>query len=53
MTSHRAAPQVVASGNPGCTMQIGAGLLASGLDIPVVHPVELLDQSYLAAGYYE
>ena len=47
-----AAPQVVATGNPGCTMQIGAGLAASGLDIPVVHPVELLDQSYFAAGYY-
>ena len=48
-----AAPQIVATGNPGCTMQIGAGLAASGLDIPVVHPVELLDQSYFAAGYYE
>ena len=48
-----AAPQIVATGNPGCAMQIGAGLAASGLEIPVVHPVELLDQSYLAAGYYE
>ncbi len=48
----QAAPQVVATGNPGCTMQIGAGLAASGLDIAVVHPVELLDQSYFAAGYY-
>ena len=48
----QAAPQMVATGNPGCTMQIGAGLAASGLDISVVHPVELLDQSYFAAGYY-
>ena len=48
-----AAPQIVATGNPGCAMQIGAGLAASGLEIPVVHPVELLDQSYHAAGYYE
>jgi len=48
----QAAPQVVATGNPGCAMQIGAGLAASGLDISVVHPVELLDQSYVAAGYY-
>lgn len=48
-----AAPEVVATGNPGCLMQIGAGLAASGLAIPVVHPVELLDQSYAAAGYYE
>jgi glycolate oxidase iron-sulfur subunit len=46
------APQVVATGNPGCLMQIGAGLAASGLDIPVRHPIELLDQSYSAAGYY-
>ena len=47
-----AAPQLVATGNPGCLMQIGAGLKASGMDVPVVHPVELLDQSYYLAGYY-
>ncbi|HJR50568.1 MAG TPA: (Fe-S)-binding protein, partial [Gemmatimonadales bacterium] len=39
-------PAVVATGNPGCLMQIGAGLLAAGLDTRVVHPVELLDWSY-------
>ena len=39
-------PRVVATGNPGCLMQIGAGLGAAGLDIAVAHPVELLDQSY-------
>ncbi len=39
-------PRVVATGNPGCLMQIGAGLSAAGLDIAVAHPVELLDQSY-------
>ena len=39
-------PQVVATGNPGCLMQIGAGLLAAGLDVAVAHPVELLDASY-------
>jgi glycolate oxidase iron-sulfur subunit len=47
-----AGPDVVASGNPGCIMQIGAGLLAAGLTIPVVHPVELLDWSYERAGRY-
>jgi glycolate oxidase iron-sulfur subunit len=47
-----AEPQVVATGNPGCLMQIGAGLRASGLDIAVRHPVELLDESYRRAGYY-
>ncbi len=45
-------PDVVVTGNPGCIMQIGAGLRATGLDVPVVHPVELLDWSYERAGYY-
>ena len=47
-----AAPDIVATGNPGCAMQIGAGLRAAGHAIPVAHPVELLDRSYEAAGYY-
>ena len=41
-------PRVVATGNPGCLMQIGAGLIAAGLDVEVAHPVELLDRSYAA-----
>jgi glycolate oxidase iron-sulfur subunit len=41
-----ASPEIVATGNPGCLMQIGAGLLRSGSSIRTVHPVELLDQSY-------
>lgn len=45
-------PAVVATGNPGCLMQIGAGLRTAGLGIEVVHPVQLLDQSYQAAGFY-
>lgn len=47
-----ARPQVVATGNPGCLMQLGAGLAAAGLGAAVRHPVELLDESYRAAGYY-
>jgi glycolate oxidase iron-sulfur subunit len=43
----------VATGNPGCVMQIGAGLRAAGTPVPVVHPVELLDRSYALAGYYD
>jgi glycolate oxidase iron-sulfur subunit len=39
-------PDLVVTGNPGCLMQIGAGLAAAGLDIAVAHPVELLDASY-------
>ena len=47
-----AAPQVVATGNPGCVMQIGAGLRAAGVRATLCHPVELLDASYAAAGHY-
>jgi len=48
-----AASQVVATGNPGCVMQIGAGLAAARVPARVRHPVELLDDSYRAAGRYE
>jgi glycolate oxidase iron-sulfur subunit len=41
-----AAPDVVATGNPGCLMQIGAGALLTGLDVAVRHPIELLDLAY-------
>lgn len=37
--------QIVASANPGCTMQIAAGLLEVGSAIEVVHPIELLDRA--------
>lgn len=37
---------LVATGNPGCLMQIGAGLSRSGSTTRVVHPVDLLDASY-------
>jgi glycolate oxidase iron-sulfur subunit len=36
----------LASANPGCIMQIGAGLLLDGIEIEVVHPIELLDSAY-------
>jgi glycolate oxidase iron-sulfur subunit len=39
-------PVFVVTGNPGCLMQIGAGLRAARLPIGVAHPVELLDWSY-------
>jgi glycolate oxidase iron-sulfur subunit len=48
----QARPQVVATGNPGCLMQLGAGLAAAGVPATARHPVELLDESYRAAGYY-
>ncbi len=49
----RARADVVASPNPGCMMQIGAGLRLEGAPEGVVHPVELLDESYRRAGYYD
>jgi glycolate oxidase iron-sulfur subunit len=39
-------PDVVATGNPGCLMQIRAGVTQRGLRARVVHPVELLDEAY-------
>jgi glycolate oxidase iron-sulfur subunit len=38
--------RVIATANPGCTMQIAAGLRELGADVEVVHPVELLDRAY-------
>ncbi len=46
-------PDFVATGNPGCIMQISAGLESSGHPIPVVHPIEVLDWSYAKAGVYD
>jgi glycolate oxidase iron-sulfur subunit len=40
---------LVATGNPGCMMQIGAGLRRAGSAAGVMHPVSLLDASYAAA----
>ncbi len=48
-----AGADVAATPNPGCMMQIGAGLVLEGAREGVVHPVELLDESYRRAGYYE
>jgi len=39
---------VVASANPGCTMQIAAGLREIGSPMSVLHPVEILDRAYAA-----
>jgi glycolate oxidase iron-sulfur subunit len=46
------APTVVATGNPGCLMQIGAGLLAADIGARAAHPVELLDEAYRQHGIY-
>jgi glycolate oxidase iron-sulfur subunit len=44
--------RVVATGNPGCMMQIGAGLRMAGVPVDVAHPMELLDESYRRGGLY-
>jgi glycolate oxidase iron-sulfur subunit len=44
--------RVVATGNPGCHMQIAAGARLAGIKLHVCHPVELLDESYRRAGFY-
>ena len=39
---------LVVTGNPGCLMQIGAGLIRAGSKVRVVHPIDLLDAAYAA-----
>lgn len=41
--------QVIASGCPGCQMQLNTGIRRRGLDVRVVHPVTLLDEAYEAS----
>ena len=36
----------VATGNPGCQMQIGAGMLRTRIGRGTVHPIDVLDASY-------
>lgn len=46
--------EILATGNPGCHMQIGAGAQLKGMKhLRVCHPVELLDESYARAGFYK
>jgi glycolate oxidase iron-sulfur subunit len=41
----------VASGCPGCQMQLNAGVQRAGLEVKVVHPVELLDGAYRSGDF--
>ena len=34
---------IVASGNPGCSLQIGALLRERGIELTILHPIEILD----------
>jgi glycolate oxidase iron-sulfur subunit len=42
--------EAIASGNPGCTLQITAHLREKCRPLPIYHPVELLDRSIRGAG---
>ena len=44
--------EAVVTGNPGCMMQIGAGLALAGSRVRTVHLVEMLDESYRLGGVY-
>ncbi|MEE8581440.1 MAG: (Fe-S)-binding protein [Myxococcota bacterium] len=39
-------PDVIATGNPGCLMQLRRGVRERGMRARVVHPIELLDEAY-------
>jgi len=39
-------PDYIASGCPGCQMQLTVGAKRTGLEAQVVHPVQLLDRAY-------
>jgi glycolate oxidase iron-sulfur subunit len=42
-------PQIVATANPGCALQLNVGIEQNGRTIGVKHIVELLDESYAAS----
>ena len=48
-----ARPDVVVSANPGCILQVAAGLHAAGSDVPVVHLMRFLDDPAASLGASE
>ena len=40
-----AEPDIIATGNPGCTLQLRAACAKLGTARPVLHPMEILDAS--------
>jgi glycolate oxidase iron-sulfur subunit len=43
-------PEAIAAGNPGCTLQISAHLEAAGREVPIYHPIQLVDASIRGGG---
>jgi glycolate oxidase iron-sulfur subunit len=48
-----ARPDIVVSANPGCILQVAAGLRAAGSDVPVVHLMRFLDDPSASLGASE
>jgi glycolate oxidase iron-sulfur subunit len=44
---------IIATGNPGCMMQIAMGARQRGIKLEVMHPIQLLDAAYTAGGVYQ
>jgi glycolate oxidase iron-sulfur subunit len=47
-----ARPDIVVSANPGCILQVAAGLRAAGSDLPVVHLMRFLDDPSASLGAF-
>lgn len=47
---HASGANIIATGNPGCMMQIALGARERGLDLRVMHPIQLLDEACRAGG---
>lgn len=47
-----ARPDVVVSANPGCILQVQAGLSAAGSDVPVLHLMRFLDDPSASLGAF-
>lgn len=45
--------ELIASANPGCTLQISKHLQLQGKEVPIMHPMELLDYSIRGVKLYE
>jgi glycolate oxidase iron-sulfur subunit len=43
---------IIVTSNPGCMMQIALGTRQRGLELEVMHAIQLLDAAYQASGQY-
>jgi glycolate oxidase iron-sulfur subunit len=46
-------PDVVVSANPGCILQVAAGLRAAGSDVPVLHLMRFVDDPSASLGAFD